>query len=156
MLRDAENAGFTRREGWISKRYVFADGDVVAEDGLTPADLAWAAAAQETQALCVLDTGEQQYWWCRGRFYVDDERRSPEHVYALVSLVDARHETEPTPLAVRREVFARDGGRCAECGSGFDIRFGHVVPPARGGTGTADNLRVLCAPCDEARAAAAG
>ncbi len=55
------------------------------------------------------------------------------------------------PAAVRREVFIRDGGRCAfesasghRCGSETRLEFDHVKPVAAGGLTTADNLRLLC------------
>jgi hypothetical protein len=56
------------------------------------------------------------------------------------------------PAAVRDEVFARDGGRCTyvgangvPCGSRHQLHVDHVEPFARGGSGTLENLRLLCA-----------
>lgn len=55
------------------------------------------------------------------------------------------------PAAVRRAVFARDGGACTfvsangrRCGSRTRLQFDHVTPVARGGPSTADNLRLRC------------
>ncbi|ACL64812.1 HNH nuclease [Anaeromyxobacter dehalogenans 2CP-1] len=55
------------------------------------------------------------------------------------------------PAHVRREVWKRDGGRCTfalpsgePCGSTHRLELDHVVPRARGGTSTADNLRIRC------------
>lgn len=57
------------------------------------------------------------------------------------------------PAAVRREVWARDEGRCqwplaagGICGSSFQLELDHVHPRARGGPSTVDNLRLLCGP----------
>ncbi len=54
------------------------------------------------------------------------------------------------PAAVRREVWARDGGQCAFVGPngrcmerGF-VEFHHVVPYAAGGPTTAENLELRC------------
>jgi hypothetical protein len=54
------------------------------------------------------------------------------------------------PAAVRRQVWARDGGRCAFVGTngrcderGF-LEFHHVVPFAAGGEMTAENLQLRC------------
>ena len=54
------------------------------------------------------------------------------------------------PAAVRREVWKRDGGRCAFIGNagrctecGF-LEFHHVVPFADGGPTTAENLQLRC------------
>ena len=56
------------------------------------------------------------------------------------------------PRAVRDEVWARDGGRCAyvspagiRCSSRWNLEIDHVVPFARGGSSGAGNLRLLCA-----------
>jgi hypothetical protein len=55
------------------------------------------------------------------------------------------------PMAVKREVWARDGGRCAwtspdgkRCGSTWRLEFGHVRPFALGGPATVANVRVEC------------
>ena len=55
------------------------------------------------------------------------------------------------PAEVRRAVFLRDGGCCqwpveagGVCGSRRRIQFDHVVPRARGGASTVDNVRLLC------------
>jgi 5-methylcytosine-specific restriction endonuclease McrA len=52
---------------------------------------------------------------------------------------------------VRREVWARDGGRCqwpleagGVCGSTWQVEIDHVRPKGRGGPPTAANLRLLC------------
>jgi hypothetical protein len=59
--------------------------------------------------------------------------------------------TDHIPANVRREVWRRDGGRCAfvlpsgeACGSTHRLELDHVVPRARGGASTADNLRIRC------------
>jgi 5-methylcytosine-specific restriction endonuclease McrA len=56
------------------------------------------------------------------------------------------------PARVRDEVFARDRGSCSftgpagrRCGSTHALQVDHVVPVARGGEATVDNLRLLCA-----------
>jgi 5-methylcytosine-specific restriction endonuclease McrA len=61
---------------------------------------------------------------------------------------------EPIPEDVRREVFRRDGGRCAACGSDELLQFDHVIPVALGGASTPGNLQLLCAPCNRDKGAA--
>ena len=58
---------------------------------------------------------------------------------------------EPIPVAVRRAVWARDGGRCQWpldaggcCGSTHRLELDHLVAWARGGSPTVDGLRLLC------------
>lgn len=54
------------------------------------------------------------------------------------------------PAAIRREVWKRDGGRCAfvgadgPCGERGFLEFHHVVPFAGGGETTAANLQLRC------------
>lgn len=52
---------------------------------------------------------------------------------------------------VRRAVVERDGGRCTfigskghRCGSDRFLEFDHIVPVARGGRSTVDNIRLRC------------
>jgi len=55
------------------------------------------------------------------------------------------------PLRLRDQVFARDkhctytGSNGNRCGSTHLLQIDHIVPVARGGTSTLDNLRLLCA-----------
>ena len=57
------------------------------------------------------------------------------------------------PAAVQRAVWERDGGQCAyvspeghRCKERDPIELDHVVPVARGGKSTIENLRLLCRP----------
>jgi 5-methylcytosine-specific restriction endonuclease McrA len=61
-----------------------------------------------------------------------------------------RDDTRPAiPLAVRSEVIERDGMCCQYCGdTEGPFHLDHVFPWSRGGTHTADNLTVSCAPCN--------
>jgi 5-methylcytosine-specific restriction endonuclease McrA len=56
------------------------------------------------------------------------------------------------PVEVRRQVWTRDGGRCAfvsadgrRCGATYKLEFHHVHPFAKGGAATVDNISVRCA-----------
>ena len=56
------------------------------------------------------------------------------------------------PAHVKRAVWVRDGGRCqwpvhsgGVCGSTLRVQYDHIVPRARGGPATVDNIRILCA-----------
>ncbi len=64
-----------------------------------------------------------------------------------------RAATTGVPAAVRREVYARDGGRCAyvgddgrRCNSRESVEYDHIVPAAEGGPATVENGRLLCEP----------
>ncbi|WP_449658163.1 HNH endonuclease [Anaeromyxobacter paludicola] len=62
-----------------------------------------------------------------------------------------RRARRAIPAALRREVWARDGGQCAwrgedgrRCESRWQLELDHVIPVALGGATTADNLRLAC------------
>jgi hypothetical protein len=65
----------------------------------------------------------------------------------------ARGRREPIPREVRRAVFERDGGKCAHCGSNFDLQYDHVIPVALGGATTIGNLQLLCGDCNREKGA---
>jgi Holliday junction DNA helicase RuvB len=48
------------------------------------------------------------------------------------------------PSAVRREVWRRDGGKCARCGSRKNLEYDHIIPVSKGGSNTARNIELLC------------
>ena len=50
----------------------------------------------------------------------------------------------------RRAVFARDGGRCQYCSAAAES-IDHVVPRAKGGTHTWENVVAACRPCNTAK-----
>jgi len=50
------------------------------------------------------------------------------------------------PTHVKLEVWKRDGGKCAICGSSDELHFDHILPFSKGGTSlTAENVQILCA-----------
>lgn len=55
------------------------------------------------------------------------------------------HPREIPPM-VKLEVWTRDRGRCAKCGTKTLLQFDHVIPWSQGGSSlTADNIQILCA-----------
>jgi hypothetical protein len=52
------------------------------------------------------------------------------------------------PSDVKQEVWMRDKGKCVQCGSDVNLHFDHDVPFSKGGSSTADNIRILCARCN--------
>jgi 5-methylcytosine-specific restriction endonuclease McrA len=69
------------------------------------------------------------------------------HVIRLVTYVHV-------PRAVQRKIsrralFARDGWRCAYCGTATGrLTLDHVVPRSRGGASVWENVVTSCAPCN--------
>lgn len=59
------------------------------------------------------------------------------------------YERRATTKVMRRAVWDRDGGRCVECGSQFDLQYDHIIPVARGGAHSVENLQILCSTCNQ-------
>ena len=56
----------------------------------------------------------------------------------------------------RHDIIVRDASTCYLCGrllTADEVHLDHVIPLARGGAHTADNLRVACAPCNQSKGA---
>jgi hypothetical protein len=50
------------------------------------------------------------------------------------------------PTSVKLEVWARDGGKCVNCGATDELHFDHILPFSKGGTSLkAENVQLLCA-----------
>jgi hypothetical protein len=136
-------------------------------------------ALEAAQALApvALLAGERGCTWAfEGRFYRADDELTAADVLALVREREGRARRrlerahaqlaqdgapavarrEPIPRAVRLEVFERDGGRCVDCGAGFELQFDHVIPVSLGGATTVANLQVLCAGCNKRKGASPG
>lgn len=76
-------------------------------------------------------------------------RRLPEARPALVKhrmpyIAEGQRISHDTRLFV----WARDGGRCRNCGATTNLQFDHIIPRAWGGSGTADNVELLCQECN--------
>ncbi len=52
------------------------------------------------------------------------------------------------PHDVRKAVWNRDQGKCAECGASEYLEFDHVIPFSRGGDNSVGNVQLLCRKCN--------
>lgn len=65
--------------------------------------------------------------------------------------VDVGFESDASrhvPQDVKTVVWQRDGGRCIECGATDYLEFDHVIPHAKGGATSVENLQLLCRRCN--------
>ncbi len=82
--------------------------------------------------------------------HYDKVIRSPSFEMQLPSVVCLKSyvKTASYPAFTRFNVFLRDRFRCQYCGSPDDLTFDHVVPRARGGQTTWENVVTACSPCN--------
>jgi 5-methylcytosine-specific restriction endonuclease McrA len=175
MFREVKNAHFIRRLTLFGWRYHLVLGR-------RPSDASWKSkryraiqGAQSSQPTAVLSSQGRVYWLFEDRFYWEDDELAAGDVLALIRDRERRQQRKlerahaamaadeagiPRRGVIAREVrlavFQRDGGRCVECGSNFDIQYDHIIPFSMGGASTVENLQILCADCNGAKGASLG
>jgi hypothetical protein len=172
VLREAGNAELERALTPLGRRFRLVCGrEQVGRSWGARRQRALSAAARE-RPVALAQEGRRTWWWFEERCYWEDDGLDGRDVLALVREREgrrrrrlerahaalAREPGEPRrpviPRSVRLEVFRRDGGRCTECGSGFELQYDHVIPLSLGGGGTAENLQLLCGDCNRRKGAA--
>jgi hypothetical protein len=171
MLRVDNNAEVVRLPWTLaalfSGRYAVRSGRRVFPTRFKKAQLRASEATAAEHPVPMLADGRRNLWYFLDCFYWADPELDDEDVKALVlqrkrsgrrkletahSLMRAEQAGVPARVAIpselRRAVFERDGGRCAECGSNFDLQYDHVLPVSLGGATTIENLQLLCADCN--------
>jgi hypothetical protein len=172
MLRSDKNAEIVRYP-WFQLLSMFK-GRYGLRSGKRVFDVRWddrwlrdASTRQLHDPVRLVTFGKRTYWWLHDNFNWDDDGLMDQDVKALVlqreraqqrklqtahSLMRAEESGQPTrvaiPTEIRRAVFERDGGKCVECGSSFDLQYDHILAVARGGATTVENLQLLCADCN--------
>jgi hypothetical protein len=88
-----------------------------------------------------------------GQGHVQPRATDEQVLTVALELLVAQQEKRKAsvPAKVKREVRARDGGRCqwklasgGVCGSTVRLEIDHVVPRGKGGPSTEENCRILC------------
>jgi len=73
-------------------------------------------------------------------------------VLPLWKIKTKSHQTKnqrgPIPSDVKKAVWKRDGGKCVYCGSDVDLEYDHIIPIAKGGSSTVQNIQILCQKCN--------
>lgn len=58
------------------------------------------------------------------------------------------NKTRSIPSEVRNIVWARDGGRCVECGGTEYLEYDHIIPYSKNGSNNENNVQILCRGCN--------
>lgn len=170
-LRVDNNAEIVRLDWTFPRlftgRYAVRSGRRVFDGRWKKASVASLWATQANMPASVARHNKKTLWIFHEKFYWDDDSLTSDDVKALVlqrerglqqklqtahSLMRAEEAGRPKrvsiPTAMRRAVWERDGGKCVECESGFDLQYDHILPVALGGATTVENLQLLCADCN--------
>jgi hypothetical protein len=78
-------------------------------------------------------------------------RREQQELDFISPNTDDTYERERITEEMRVEVWRRDNGRCARCGSRQRLEFDHIVPVSKGGGTTVRNLELLCELCNRTK-----
>jgi hypothetical protein len=76
------------------------------------------------------------------------DARPPQDDVPLSSLGFGRHRGDGNRWSTYRAVYHRDDGRCQMCGAQKNLHLDHKILRAKGGSGTMENLWLLCASCN--------
>lgn len=140
---------------------------------LTKADFYAMEQHSAATPVAYIRVGDRTYWRFAGKWHTDNEGLTQEAVHALLVTRAMRQEDQvrramtiasqgrlpeqpqrsAIPADVKQLVWNRDGGACRACGSMIELQFDHVIPVARGGGSTEQNLQVLCGPCNRRKGA---
>lgn len=178
MLRRAENVtigfkpGLLTGRGWLT----VAIGRALYRVGkISKAEFAEANERQRSYPVQLVAVRERIYWRFQDRFYWDNDGLDSSQVHALLVTRQQRqqgrieraqamvamgagpqgqdHRRDVIADDVKQFVWMRDGGRCKNCGAQVELQFDHVIPVAMGGSSTAENLQILCGPCNRRKSA---
>jgi hypothetical protein len=116
----------------------------------------------------------RHYWQFQNKFYWESDGLRSGEVHALLAMQEQRKRRQidtaqatfamgsaPRTASGRRAipddvkvyVMRRDAGSCRACGSTTELQFDHIIPLAMGGSNEAENLQILCGPCNRSKSA---
>lgn len=99
------------------------------------------------QLITKINSGEVEYRVFINKLKISNLftfRENTAHFESKQSRSTGRH----IQSSVKKNVWERDGGKCANCGSDENIHFDHIVPHSKGGSNSEKNVQLLCQRCN--------
>src|SRR5206468_8296125 len=103
------------------------------------------SAEQYRRPVAIARNGPRRWWWFEGSFYWetagygdrdvlallrDRERKNKQRLDRAHTMLNMegspRRRRELISREIRQAVFERDGGRCTQCGTDFDLQYDHI------------------------------
>ena len=96
-------------------------------------------------------TAEEAILLIKKQVFLDDNRlkKLRQEVEAIERVIEQIGiKRIAIPETVKLVVYARDEGKCVRCGSNQKLHFDHVIPVAKGGGNSENNIQLLCDYCN--------
>jgi hypothetical protein len=78
-------------------------------------------------------------------------RAAVSNLEAALEFQKSGPKRESIPEDVKMFVWVRDGGSCRRCGLKQNLHFDHMIPVAKGGGSSSENIQILCQACNLAK-----
>jgi 5-methylcytosine-specific restriction endonuclease McrA len=101
--------------------------------------------------LALFGTDQHAWWLTRAGLWEEVEDGWRIRYTNLWNVRSRRRGTLPKQL--RELILERDGNACKQCGATERLQIDHIYPWSLGGLDEPDNLQVLCATCNQQKAA---
>lgn len=75
--------------------------------------------------------------------------RSVQAFHRRVDMGFEPNAARKIPQDVKTAVWQRDGGKCVQCGAADYLEYDHIIPFAKGGANTVENIQLLCRRCNQ-------
>lgn len=177
MLRRAENVRIAHRRGFFTSKgnAVLSVGKKHYLLGKVKEELfLQQRQAQMQYPRLVTTINGRRYWQFENKFYWENEGLRSDEVYALLVTREQRRRQhidraqatvaiasaprgatvrQAIPDDLKQYIWTRDEGRCRACGSTMELQYDHIIPLKMGGSNNAENLQILCGPCNRSKSA---
>ncbi|WP_197273552.1 HNH endonuclease [Arthrobacter sp. ZBG10] len=130
--------------------------------------------AQLHHPMLLTTVNGRRYWHFANKFYWENEGLQWDEVHAILVTREQRKRqhidraqatvamsSAPRNATVRKVIpddlkqfiWTRDEGQCRACGSTTELQYDHIIPLKMGGSNNAENLQILCGPCNRSKSA---